>query len=206
MALSLEGDLEKAKALLQRIRYKGGKISFATRNHFPEVDWRANNEAAGFLREITRDVAGDLAQVIHKPIDKKTWYETRSMADIKGFPSEVEGAALLARLREAGKDFEVQVATVVFVPWDVLPSVLDRIPNGTVANVVREVLPDKGQVITHQTLIVVKDGKRYVREAAYGRAVEETPALERIQRFVGSNAGAKWKTVGFNLEKILEPR
>jgi len=201
MALSLEPDLGKAKALLQKIRYKDGRVSYETRNHFPEVDWRKNNEAAGFLKDITRDVAGDRMAVGHKLISKHAWYISHTLSDIKGFsdlPKE-ELDAKLESLRRLGEQFQDEVSTIAYVPLAVLTTVLDRIPSGTVANLVRADRPDKPQSITHQMLIVVRDGKHYVRHAAYGKAMEELPVDQFFHRY----DGASWPVVGVNLEQIL---
>ena len=204
MALSLEKDLEKAKALLQKIRYKDGQVAYETRNHFPEVDWRRNNEAAGFLQDITADVAGDRMEVVHKLISKRAWYISHDLSDIKGFSDlpQADRDAKLMSLRELGEKFQDEVSTITYVPLAILPQVMDRIPSGTVANLVREDLPDKPQSITHQMLIVVRNGERCVRHAAYGAAVEEQPA----QDFFQSYNDASWRVLGVNLEQILDRR
>ena len=204
MALSLESGLDQALALLQKIRYKGGKVSYETRNHFTEVDWRASLEAEGFLKEITRDVAGDRTGVVHKPISKRAWYTAHTMKDVKGFAdlSPAEREAKLKRMQEAGAQFKDEISTITYVPLAVLPEVKDRIPSGTVANLVREVRPDKPVAITHQMLIVVKDGRRVVRHANYGGVMEEVPFDEFFARY----AKASWRVLGANLEQILEKR
>ncbi|MCX5795859.1 MAG: DUF1460 domain-containing protein [Elusimicrobia bacterium] len=201
MALSWESDLDRAKALLQKIRYRDGQVSYETRNHFPETDWRVNNEAAGFLKDITRDVAGGRAMVMHKRISKRAWYLTHTFNDIKGFSDlpKPELEAKLKRMRELGAQFQDEVSTITYVPLAALAQVMDRIPSGTVANLVREDLPDKPQAITHQMLIVAKDGKRFVRHAAYGKTMEEQPADKFFSRY----DNAAWKVVGVNLEQIL---
>jgi hypothetical protein len=201
MALSLEPDLEKAKALLQKIRYKDGKVSYETRNHFPEVDWRSNNETAGFLKDITRDVAGDRMAVEHKLISKRAWYISHTINDIKGFSDlpKPELDAKLKRMQELGREFQDEVSTINYVPLAILPEVLDRIPSATVVNLVREDRPDKPVAITHQMLIVVKDGKRFVRHAAFGKTMEEQPADKFFQRYADSS----WPVVGVNLEQII---
>jgi hypothetical protein len=201
MALSLEPDLEKAKALLQKIRYKDGNISYETRNHFIEVDWRSNNEAAGFLKDITRDVAGDRTVVMHKLISKRAWYLSHTLDNVKGFSnlSPLELDAKLKRLQEFGAQFQDEVSTIAYVPLAILPEVLDAIPSATVLNLVREDRPDKPVAITHQLLIVVKDGMRFVRHAAAGKAMEEQPADQFFHRYDGTS----WTVVGVNLEQIL---
>ena len=201
MALSLESDLDQAKALLQKIRYQDGKVSYETRNHFPEVDWRNNNEAAGFLKDITREVAGDRTTVMPKRISKRAWYASRTLNDVKGFSDlpKQELEAKLKRLQELGAQFQDEVSAIAYVPLAALPQALDRIPSATVVNLVREDRPDQPVAITHQLLIVVKDGKRFVRHASYGKEVEEQPA----DRFFSRYDRASWRVVGVNLEQIL---
>ena len=204
MALSLEADLEKAKALLQRIRYKGGQVSYVERNHFPEADWLPNNQAAGLLKDISLEVAGTRAEVSHKRISKRAWHAGHTLKDVKGFPdaSAAEQEARLKRMQELGRQFEDAVSTVPYVPLALVPELLDRIPSGTIANLVRANLPDKPVVITHQMLIVVKGGQRFVRHAASGKAVEDQPAQEFFQRY----AKASWPVVGLNLDQIRDRR
>jgi hypothetical protein len=165
------------------------------------VDWRKNNEAAGFLKDVTRDVAGDRMAVEHKPISKRAWYLTHTLKDIKGFSDlpKAELDAKLKSLQALGDQFQDEVSTIDYVPLAVLPEVMDRIPSGTVANLVRADLPEKPQSITHQMLIVVRDGKHYVRHAAYGKTMEEQPAYKFFQRY----DHAAWPVVGINLEQIL---
>ncbi len=80
MALSIEPDLKKALAkTLQRIRYKNGRIDYASRNHFTEADWIPNNIAAGFLKDITREIAGSKAQEARKLISKRQWYRAKTI-------------------------------------------------------------------------------------------------------------------------------
>ncbi|MBI5240447.1 MAG: DUF1460 domain-containing protein [Elusimicrobia bacterium] len=204
MALSLESDLDRAKALLQKIRYKDGKVSYETRNHFTEVDWRASLEAAGFLKEITRDVAGGRTGVIHKPISKRAWHTAHTLQDVKGFAdlTQPELEAKLKRMQELGAQFQDEISTITYVPLAVLPEVLDRIPSATVGNLVREVRPDKPVAITHQILFVVKDGRRFVRHANYGHEVEEVPA----EKFFARYDGASWRVLGVNLEQVRDRR
>lgn len=203
MALSLEPDLSEALKTLRKIRYRDGRVSYETRNHFPETDWIANNVRAGFLRDITRDVAGDRTRLAHKLISKRDWYASKTREDLKGFsgasPEELEEK--LKRFRELGRQFQDEVSTVPYVPIDMLFSVIDKIPSGTIANLVREDVPDKPILISHQVLIIEKDGGKYVRHAAYEKKVEDVPALKYFDRY----AGAKWRLIGINLNRIIPP-
>jgi len=203
MALSLESDLDRAKLLLQKIRYRNGVVSFADRNHFPEADWLPNNQAAGFLRDITREIAGGRTRIARKRISKRAWYASRTLADVAGFShdSAAQSESRLQDLHKAGELYADEISTVAYLPLEALPAALDRIPSGAVANLVREDQPDKPVLITHQLFIVVKDGRRWVRHAASGRAVEEQPALDYFSRCSNS----AWRVKGVNLNEIIVP-
>jgi hypothetical protein len=92
MALSLESDLESAARTLQKIRYKDGQIGYATRNHITELDWVPNNVRAGYLRDITSEVAGRDAIEMSKTVSKRDWLR-KSMVSFEGQFSEARAAA-----------------------------------------------------------------------------------------------------------------
>ena len=90
MALSLDSDLDSAVRTLQKIRYKDGQIGYATRNHFIELDWVPNNVRAGYLHDITSDVAGRNTVKVHKTISKRKWYLRKSLVSLEGGFTEDE--------------------------------------------------------------------------------------------------------------------
>src|SRR5262245_6777808 len=57
---------EDAAALLQRIRYRNGVVSFETRNHFMLADWLPNNR--WFAADVTARVGGSDCRTIQKTI------------------------------------------------------------------------------------------------------------------------------------------
>ncbi|HVC08322.1 MAG TPA: N-acetylmuramoyl-L-alanine amidase-like domain-containing protein [Elusimicrobiota bacterium] len=201
MAFSLEPDLAKGTALLQKIRYKNGVISYPTRNHFASVDWIPNNIKAGFIKDITRDIAGSRTRVATKTISKSAWYAAKSAADLENIsglsPSQQD--ALVAKWRSLGAGMPDQEASLPYVPMDVLPEVLDSIPSGTIANLVRADNPSMPVLVSHQLFIIDKGGQAYVREAAYKDKVKDIPALEYFKIYQNS----KWPLLGVNLDEIL---
>jgi len=204
MALALEPNLKKAVRVLQKIRYKGGKIRYEDRNHFPEADWLPNNIEARYIRDITREVAGDKTLRAGKVISKRKWYEAKSLQDIQGFneASFQEKAERLYRLRALGSRFPDRLASVPYMPIQFLPSMLGGIPSGTVANLIREDSPDRVVLISHQVLIIEKNGVKYVRQATLKGVVQDIPALEYFYRYFNSS----WKLLGLNLDAIRDPR
>ncbi|HVE13821.1 MAG TPA: N-acetylmuramoyl-L-alanine amidase-like domain-containing protein [Elusimicrobiota bacterium] len=205
MALSLEPHLAKATKLLQKIRYRNGKISYETRNHFPEADWVPNNVQAGFLKDITRRVAGDKAKSAGKIIRKRAWYEAKKLEDLKGFDAEpaAKKEKRLERWRALGARYKDQTVALDYLPIESLPKLADKIPSGTVASLVREDKEGVPVLISHQLLIVDKGGAKFVRHAGTkDGGVEDVPLLAFFYPYFNS----KWKLLGLNLLEVTEPR
>lgn len=204
MALSIEPDLDKAvHDVLQKIRYKDGQIGYTTRNHFTEADWVPNNIAAGFLKDITKDVAGNRAKDAHKLVSKRDWYASKSLDAIKGFPgmTQPERQRKLKDLQDLASQFTDAVATITYVPIDVFPQVLANIPSGTIANLVRADMPGKPTIISHQILLIDKNGTKYVRHASFNKEYLDVPALDYFKVYANSS----WPLLGLNLNQILDP-
>lgn len=200
MAFALGRDNEDALTLLRHIRYRKGVISYETRNHFTEADWLPNNIAAGFLRDITAEVAGPAARSVAKTISKRAWYAAKTEADLAGFDAESPEARAgrAARLRALGENIPDQRAAINYVPLEELPRLLNSIPHGTVVSLVREDRADKPTLVSHQFFIF--DGRRgkIIRHAAQGKQVMDADAAQ----YIAGLAGAKWRVLGFNLAQV----
>ncbi len=203
MALSLAQTLNQAKEILKRIRYKGGVVSYQTRNHFPSVDWIPNNIAAGFIKDITATVAGPDLEVASKWISKKKWYQEKKLSDIQGFsrmtPQEKE--ALLQNLREIGQEMPDEEASIPYLPIRDFADRLENIPSGTIANLVRGENPREPVLISHQVFVIQEGGETYIRHAAFNSVVKDVPALEYFARYEKS----QWPLLGINLDEVLQP-
>ncbi len=201
MALSLEPDLKRALILLQNIRYKDGIISYETRNHFTEVDWISNNSTAGYLEDITRRVAGSQTGVATKTISKHDWYAKKTLDDLKDFPgSPSEKELLLTRFRALGERMPDQKAALPYIPTELFSQFLKEIPSGSIINLVRQDMPDKPVIISHQALIVQKHDGPFIRHAHASAQVEDMPAAEYFHRYEGS----KWPLLGVNVNRISQ--
>ncbi len=196
LALGLEPDVSKGEKLLQKIRYKDGVIDYAHRNHFAAVDWIPNNEKAGFIRDITRELAGSRTRTATKTISKRAWYAAKTEKDLDGPFTAAEKPAVLARFRQLGKDLPDDQARLDYVPFGDLPETLPRVPNGSIASLVRADDPKKIVLVSHQVLIVDQNGVKYVRHAAFGKDVREGPALQYFQQYAGSS----WPLLGLHID------
>ncbi|MFP4499785.1 MAG: N-acetylmuramoyl-L-alanine amidase-like domain-containing protein [Candidatus Hydrogenedentota bacterium] len=70
---------DQAHALLQRIRYKEGRIGYEHRNHFMISDWVANNRA--WCREITGD-AGTPTKTETRSISRRDFFDKVDAPDL----------------------------------------------------------------------------------------------------------------------------
>ncbi|HBA60600.1 MAG TPA: hypothetical protein DCZ92_07240 [Elusimicrobia bacterium] len=203
MAFALGADEPSALDTLRRIRYRNGVIAYESRNHFPETDWLPNNIAAGFLKDITSDVAGRQVSYVTKVISKRAWYAAKTGADLKGFDSETpqERGARLERLRALGTNIPDQEVKIKYIalPW--LKALLANIPSGTVVSLVREARADKPTVITHQFFIFDGPKGKIVRHASQGAKVLDIPADAYIAVL---SSITTWKVLGFNLAAVAQ--
>lgn len=58
LALALSRTVQDFNDILCRIRYRNGEVSWSSRNHYTS-DWWKNNEAVGFIRNLTRGEASE---------------------------------------------------------------------------------------------------------------------------------------------------
>jgi hypothetical protein len=84
-----------------------------------------------------------------------------------------------------------------------------EIPPGTIVNVVRADVPWTPDVITHQGLVLMRDGERarFVRHASpvWKRVVDE-PLDHFVKRYEHPSKPQPWKVIGLNLLRITDPK
>jgi hypothetical protein len=112
-AMALSYDWKSFFAMLQRIRYKNGEIGLATRNHYTEFDWDVNNN--WLVQDITEELAGD-----------QTAWET----------TVVDRAKFLSKWG-IGQIIPVDTVTWPYIPYELLPQIIDQLKPGDFVNIVR---------------------------------------------------------------------
>lgn len=112
-AMSLSYDWKSFFSMLQRIRYKKGEIGLATRNHYTEFDWDVNNN--WLVQDVTEELAGD-----------QTAWET----------TVVDRAKFLSKW-EIGQFIPVDTVKWSYIPYELLPKVIDKLQPGDFVNIVR---------------------------------------------------------------------
>jgi len=200
VGMSLAGDLRGFAERMDQIRYKDGIVGFTTRNHFPDLDWIPNNQS--FLTDITAEVAGAGKSIVAEAlISKKGWYANLKLDAIKRPDlTEDQKQEKLAELRKEGAAFDDKLGTIPYVPFTVLfpngtedPAVFDRIPSGTLINIVRpnwDLVDYSGthMNVSHQGFAIRVDGVLYYRHATSvgAKKVIDTVLVDYLKPYLTS--------------------
>jgi hypothetical protein len=180
-------------AELRALRYRDGEVDFASRNHFPDVDWIPNNLARGVLVELTSKVAGPHGlEIARATITRKSWF--LSLADN---PTQLRNSylrthpAAQAELRRIAASAPDAQSVVRYIPRQALsdPAVLARIPSASIVFIVRPHISMFGAVGSVQNIahfgFAIRDGARLLYRHASStraRAVIDVPLAQYIER------------------------
>lgn len=188
IALTLAENLDEARALMDLLRYRNGEVDFLQRRHFPAAEWIPELTRLGFLRDVTRYV-GRKDVVTERKVLNATVWNRRKKPTLLELPDE----------RIPDGTFALPV-----LPLNKVKKHMRRIPNGTVLNLVRVNFKTVPVRVSHQGIVIVKGGRRYLRHAAdrmYHSVVDE-----RLDRFVDRmSAYKRWPVAGIHLSRIIEP-
>ncbi len=185
MALSWYPSHRASSQKLQHIRYAHGKIAYAQRNHIMMAQWIPQNIRAGFVRDISAQLA------------PKRVRQARLRIQQEAFESK-EGRALLY----APKQRPTGAFSVPIVPLKVMPSLVEKVPHGSIITTIRNERARVPYRASHVGLVIVKDGKRWIRHAhaPSGRVIEQP-----LRAFVArAQNPRKWPITGFNLLAIAQ--
>jgi hypothetical protein len=216
MAAAAARDPHGFERALFSVRYERGRVSYVTRNHFPEADWIPNNERAGHVRDITRSLFPDLAKDTSLLVSKAKWYAAKTANDIE--PKDRDAALrerLASELRALSPSFADEPVTLSYLPMqsfyvknpengELEPNleVLRKIPSGAIFNIVREGWTPGGHAlaISHRGFLIQKADGLFMRHASTNKQVMEDRIDIYFKRFLDS------PTVrGINILQALEP-
>lgn len=159
MALALSTTPAEFKARMNQIRYKDGAVNYVMRNHFTSVDWIPNNQAYGFVKDITLQVAGSHTKWSQTWIDKAGWYAKKG-----------------EEFKELGAGIPQTLAQIAYIAKEDLLNINgleDRIPSGSIFNLVRpnwDLVKAAGTRldVSHQGFLIREDGVLYMVHASNG--------------------------------------
>lgn len=121
MALAVSADFESFEKNMDLIRYENGEKTYIKRNHFTSGDWVPNNIEAGFLTDITAEIAGDSLKTAKTVIDKKGWYDKKTINDIvmDGLSDE-EKEQLAIDIKKEGENLGKADVKLPYLPLDAI--------------------------------------------------------------------------------------
>ena len=170
--------------ILDSIRYAKGDTSFLERNHFISADWIPNNQAKGYVTDVTKSLFPTAAQSRITTVDKKSWFLNEY---------------------KINTDIPVQKVSLPYVSAKALveyPRYLNNIPHGAVVSFLNTV-PATGNDIDvyHQGIAIWSKGKLYLRHASQKqKKIMDEPLKEYIQSSVKNRKAP----VGLNIV-VLKP-
>jgi hypothetical protein len=193
VALGSAGSLDEAARALDDVRY-AGEPALGLRHHEVLSQWIPANVAKGWIADVARDVAGERARLAEKVFDEASWDAVRRAGRaIRGLPA--------SRL-PAGR-----FGVLVVAPGDVA-GVAPRLPEGTIAFVVRADAADRATRVTHAGLVVAgRGGARLVRHATSSRGLRRV-IDEPIALFVKREGQAlpRWPLEGLAFYAVRDNR
>jgi hypothetical protein len=113
-AMALSHDWPSFMKMLQRIRYRDGKLGVVTRNHYTEADWNISNR--WLVEDITKQLAGDKAVSFEQAIDREKFFKIRYKLDV---------------------DVPVEHHKDVFIPFEAVDQAKEALQDGDFVNIVR---------------------------------------------------------------------
>lgn len=192
---------------MDTIRYKYGQygeVSFETRNHFTGLDWIKHNSRIGLMKDITQQIAPESTYLAEAEINKEEWYKKLKPERLSGIPEDQKEATLAKLHKLSSKFMKTKVEKVPFLyKYDLVahPEIIQRIPHGSIINIVRPNwdLTQAGGThmnISHQGLAFHKDGVVYFRNAKVvykdgqidqsQSKVSEEPLLDYVKKMIPS--------------------
>lgn len=175
LALSLSSSPEDFRHKMNLIRYKDGRITYESRNHFTSLEWIPNNISQGFLKDATANVALTKTKLAQTYIEKDQWYT---------FKGEMFSAAA----RREAKHW----AAIRYVSKEDLlndSELLERIPSGSIFNVVRPNWQLKAAIgtnldVSHQGILIRENGVVYMIHASNGASRDGSDNQKRVKKDV----------------------
>ncbi len=177
LALSISGHYDEVFRNLRRIRYRGGIISFATRNHFVMADWLPSNQ--WLLNDITGEIGGTACQEMTKSIDRKGFAAARGCADAADWP-------------------QPQRMSIRYIPTRHLPATAARMKGSEILVLITA---KEGIFASHLGFIIkAGDGSTLFRHASsiHQKVVDEP--IEHLYRRIAQDR----QTAGFALIAVRE--
>jgi Protein of unknown function (DUF1460) len=138
------------KKNLTHVRYRNGAIDYAARLHYFS-DWLFENEKRGILKNITKDIGGEV-------YPKTVFFMSQKKDTLYGNMSD---PATFTAMQSVEKD--ISKREKFFIPKDHIPDVESKIKNGDIIAVTNRL---DGMDIAHTGFAIWKNGRVYMLHAS----------------------------------------
>lgn len=192
LALALAHSLDSFKQCINLARYKNGKVSYITRNHFTSIDWNELNQHRGVLKDITETIKNQdkksAALYAVATIDKSGWYAYKKSDVIRLQKDDTAlQAQRLQELKKKGSRLGRTVSKVPYIPLTILfnqdkqpdMNLFAQIPHGSIIEIVRPNWDLHKEIgtnlnISHLGFAIRDNDTLYFRQASshYGKVVD----------------------------------
>jgi len=161
LAMAYAHDWQEFFAILQRIRYRDGIISYTTRNHYGEYDWPRSN--TWLAENISQQLAGDRVAIDTIRVNKAGFFSRNAV------PYYLPEDSLVW----------------YYVPMEIMPEILPHLQTGDIVNVVRG-YKNNSWVGHYGFVMVDRDGSVNFLHSTSPRVIEQS-FPEVIERLKASN-------------------
>lgn len=162
--------------ILERIRYRGGKLSgYPSRLHYFS-EWISDNDRMGIVQDVTARMDGSIQDA--EPIDFMTTH-------VDAYRQLEESPVFVDALRAI--ESELNRVSRVFLPQDRIAESADRIRTGDIIGVTSTV---QGLDVAHTGIAVWRAGELYLLHAPLSDGfveVSERPLALRVQEIAGQD-------------------
>ncbi len=192
LALAVANSFDTFKQCLEYSRYKNGTIDYINRNHFTSIDWNANNQQRGMLKDITLSIKDKqnkpVALYAEALINKSGWYAHKKLDTIRlQKENKGEQGKRLSELQKKGALLKTTLSKIPYIPLKSLfpdgntPNLylFSQIPTGSIIEIVRpnwdlRQLIGTSLNISHLGFAIRINGQLYFRQASsqFGKIID----------------------------------
>jgi hypothetical protein len=204
LALALANNANGFQQCIRKIRYRGGRVGFITRNHFASLDWNPNNQHQGLLKDITETFKDknnqSLVQIANALIDKPGWYQHFSNNIIHlHVPNKEEQTRRWLELKAKGSKLPKINAQLPYIPLTALfdsqgkpnKDLFAQIPHAAIIEIVRPNWNLRDKIgtnlnVSHLGFAFWKKDILYFRHASKASGVVEVLLTDYLQQTLTS--------------------
>jgi hypothetical protein len=179
LAIAFAKDAQDVPMVMNKIRYRDGKVDFFKRNHFMVSDWIPANSKNGFVTNITEKIAQDKAELRNekKVLNKTIWFFHR-VIDLSD-QQKKSPAEILAELAKVPV-LPVQEENATYLLADAFrkneKDMAGRLPDVSIVMFIRNI-PSVPTLVNHMGFVIKKEGRLFLLHAPQAKPwhVQELP-------------------------------